>query len=33
MKKCNKCGAQVEDQSNFCTSCGGSDFSVIATNN
>lgn len=32
MKKCNKCGAQVEDQSNFCTSCGSSDFSAIATN-
>ena len=33
MKMCNKCRAQVEDQSNFCTSCGGSDFSAIATNN
>jgi len=33
MKKCNKCGAQVEDQSNFCTLCGGSDFSAVATNN
>lgn len=33
MKKCNKCGAQVEDQSNFCTSCGGSDFSAVVANN
>ena len=32
MKKCSKCGAQVEDQSNFCTSCGGSDFSAIESN-
>lgn len=33
MKTCNKCGTQAEDQSNFCTSCGSSDFTVVETNN
>lgn len=33
MKKCNKCGTQVEDQSNFCISCGGSDFSAVVASN
>lgn len=31
MKICNHCGQQVDDQSNFCTSCGSNSFAVSET--
>lgn len=31
MKICNHCGQQVEDQSNFCASCGSNNFTVSET--
>ena len=33
MKNCNNCGAQVEEEINFCAACGSSDFSAVASNN
>ena len=31
MKKCNACGTQVEEQSNFCPSCGSSELIELET--
>ena len=32
MKICSKCGAQAEDQVNFCAACGSSEFYASAQN-
>lgn len=32
MKKCNKCGAQLEDQVQYCGLCGSNEFSTVENN-
>lgn len=33
MKKCNKCGAVMDDNINFCATCGSTDFSTVDESN
>lgn len=33
MKRCNACGAQVDEQALYCTVCGSADLGVMATHN